>query len=804
MQQPAIHEPRPGDQLGDFRILSLIGQGAMGKVYEARQLSLQRRVALKVLPADGSGSEQAEKAVTRFYREARAAAQLQHPSIVPVIDFGFEQGHYYYAMAYVAGQSLQAKIHEERVRDMQRIAAWILNVARACEVAHQQGVIHRDIKPANVMIRAEDDEALITDFGLARQQRTKSITQVGALLGTPVYMAPEQARGERATAAVDIYALGATLYEALAGQVPFMAPGLRELLVLITQSPPTPPRQHKPDVPEDLQAIALRAMAKSPAERYPSARAMAEDLLRFLRNEPVEANTGKGGAQRFFRRLEKQPLLAALALLQSVTVIALLILSAWLPRRAQVSRAEASLAAVREAVGDRLAAWSEARAALAAAQEERDGSMRLRGDQAPPGDAAVTRARLALREVERDLLAGADQGAPAERALRAARQAWAQAPAEHPLRAEAHEAMFELLRLTQEAAERRGERGLAQECQRELVSLRESASARGLRVESEPRGAIARLRPVVSAEGRWTLGPVEELGPTPVEAGGALEVGRAYLLELELAGRVSLRLPFVAPAGEGALVRRLALPDAQGIPAGLVYVPPGPFRSGGDPEAVRPLFRAPTSLWVHGFFLGAREVSVADYRRFLLDRPVQARPALLPRSAQLILAGDAVQVARGQEQHPAVGVSYPSALAYCRWLSERTPGLTFRLPTDLEWEKAALALPGNSFPWGERFDLGADPPLANLHRYGSPPPRAPTAPGGSFSADHSLYGVFDMGGNVCEWVDGAFGGDPRFRVLRGGSWSRGPEPSRSTSREAVDAAGFPQVAPRVGFRVACD
>src|SRR5690606_24989532 len=199
------------------KILHLIGEGAMGKVYEARQLSLQRRVALKVLPVDPDSSD--SNALTRFYREARSAAQLNHPNIVPVYGFGAEGNSYYYAMQFVQGRSVQQLIDAGEPLDERRVATWALNVARGLEAAHQEGVVHRDIKPANIMVR-DDDEAVITDFGLSRLQRVKSITQEGALLGTPVYMAPEQARGDKVDHRVDVYALGATLYQCLCGQLP--------------------------------------------------------------------------------------------------------------------------------------------------------------------------------------------------------------------------------------------------------------------------------------------------------------------------------------------------------------------------------------------------------------------------------------------------------------------------------------------------------------------------------------------------------------------------------------------------------
>ena len=205
---------------------------------------------------------------------------------MPVYDFGIERGHYYYAMQYVPGKSLADVIREGGTRDMHQVATWTRDLARALAVAHAQGVIHRDVKPANILIR-EDNTAALTDFGISRVESAKSITQVGSLVGTPVYMAPEQARGEKATPSVDVYALGVTLYECLAQEVPFMAEGLRELLVAITEEVPRPPSELKGDVPPALEAITLRAIAKRPEGRYSSAAKMGDDLERFLRGEPL-------------------------------------------------------------------------------------------------------------------------------------------------------------------------------------------------------------------------------------------------------------------------------------------------------------------------------------------------------------------------------------------------------------------------------------------------------------------------------------------------------------------------------------
>ncbi|MEW6744569.1 MAG: protein kinase [Planctomycetota bacterium] len=275
-----------GKTLGTFRLSRVVGQGSMGVVFEAQQETLNRRVALKVLPPSLTTSE---KAIQRFLREAESVAQLHHKHIVDIYDIGRAEGLYYYAMRFVEGTSLDRLLQQHRFRPLDA-ARIIHQAAEAIHFAHQHGIIHRDIKPGNLII-TPDGQVVITDFGLARPEKSSSLTESGALVGTPMYMSPEQVRGDRGAVdrRTDIYSLGASLYELLAGQPPFDGKSTQETLQKILDRDPKPPRRIRPDIPWELEVITLKAMEKDPARRYATAGEIAEDLRRFMDGEPILA-----------------------------------------------------------------------------------------------------------------------------------------------------------------------------------------------------------------------------------------------------------------------------------------------------------------------------------------------------------------------------------------------------------------------------------------------------------------------------------------------------------------------------------
>ncbi len=391
---PLTPDWQPGAPLGDYRIVREIGRGGMGVVYEAEQLSLGRRIALKVLPFALTLDP---RQLQRFKNEARAAAQLHHQHIVPVYAVGSERGVHFYAMQYIEGQSLGEVIHDlqrqaksknsvapsasavgeasanspradraattgpyvHRVEEsapetaikpigalatsfsansngFYRSAARLgIQAAEALQHAHEYGVVHRDIKPGNLMVDAHGN-LWVTDFGLAQFQTDAGLTQTGDLLGTLRYMSPEQAGGQRFALdhRTDIYSLGATLYELLTLHPPFEAGDRQTLLNQILNEEPYLPRTHRKSIPIELETIILKAMAKSASDRYGSAREFADDLKRFLENEPIRARRATA-AQRARKWAQRHPSVVWAAVLLGLLTAGGSLIGAELLRREQ-------------------------------------------------------------------------------------------------------------------------------------------------------------------------------------------------------------------------------------------------------------------------------------------------------------------------------------------------------------------------------------------------------------------------------------------------------------------------------------
>ena len=276
---------------GDFHLLEELGRGGMGIVYRAWQFSLNRSVAVKMIlrgPMASSVDRQ------RFRAEAEAAARLDHPGIVPVYEVGEIDGRPFFNMKYIKGRTLAQVLADGPLpaRDAARLMA---AVCRAIHYAHEQGVLHRDLKPSNILID-EAGQPHVTDFGLAKQvSESVSLTKTGAVLGTPAYMAPEQAAGARGVEgpATDVYSLGAILYHMLVGRPPFQAGTPLDTVLLLLEQDPVPPRTLNPTVSRDLEMIAMRCLQKPTDLRYDSAAALADDLEAFLHDEPISARSGR-------------------------------------------------------------------------------------------------------------------------------------------------------------------------------------------------------------------------------------------------------------------------------------------------------------------------------------------------------------------------------------------------------------------------------------------------------------------------------------------------------------------------------
>ncbi len=290
-------EPR---RVGDYELLEEIGRGGMGVVYRAQQVNLNRQLAVKMM-LRGPLASQVDR--ERFLAEAQAAARLDHPGIVPVYQIGEEGGRMYFSMKYIPGPTL-AGLLQSGPMSPQKIAELLGKVCRAIDFAHQNGVLHRDLKPSNILID-EEGEPHVTDFGLAKRiQDAHHVTHSGAVVGTPAYMSPEQAAGNRGIGpASDVYSLGAILYHMLTGVPPFQSASPMDAVMKVIEQDPIPPRQVNPAVDRDLELIAIRCLQKPPDLRYASAGALADDLEAYLKHEPLSARTGRFGQviSRWFR-----------------------------------------------------------------------------------------------------------------------------------------------------------------------------------------------------------------------------------------------------------------------------------------------------------------------------------------------------------------------------------------------------------------------------------------------------------------------------------------------------------------------
>ncbi len=368
-QAPGLAEEPSAGILGDFRIMCEIGRGGMGIVYEAEQISLGRRVALKVLPFAATMDP---RQLQRFHNEARAAACLQHPHIVPVYAVGCERSVHFYAMQLIDGQPLDRLLDTLRgsqkpraseegalteaagpkksaqpsslsvretireVRDQastlpsldqgqgyfRRIAELIRQAAEALEHAHLLGIVHRDVKPANLLLDTLGN-VWMTDFGLAQIQSDARLTMTGDLVGTLRYMSPEQALAQRVVIdhRTDVYSLGATLYELLTLAPVFGGRDRQEVLRQIAFEDPRPPRRLNKSIPTELETIVLKAMEKNPADRYATAQALADDLRRFLQDETIRARRPALGKRVMRWSRKHRPLVAAAASVLAVAVV---------------------------------------------------------------------------------------------------------------------------------------------------------------------------------------------------------------------------------------------------------------------------------------------------------------------------------------------------------------------------------------------------------------------------------------------------------------------------------------------------
>ncbi|MFZ5481866.1 MAG: SUMF1/EgtB/PvdO family nonheme iron enzyme [Myxococcota bacterium] len=795
-----------GSLTGRYEDLGPIGTGASGEVRRVRDRDLNRVMAMKIIRPGLMGQA---RAMARFIEEAQATAQLQHPGVVPVHEMGrLPDGRLYYTMREVRGDTLNdviIEVHESSREGTWRAApnGWTFRrlvdaFHKVCETvayAHARGVVHRDLKPEHVLV-GPFGEVLLLDWGLAkvlgradledrvvtdRSRDASKATWMGTVAGTPAYMPPEQALGEidRLGPHTDVYALGCILYEILCGAPPYEGRTAMAVLQQVLQGPPVPVRTRAaglPPLPDELVATCEHAMRREPGDRFPDAGALARELGAWLEGS---------------RKREQ----AAAAVAEAEAVLPVV---AALREKAEASRAEAQrlLGGVRpgDPVEVKLPAWE-------------------REDEAARLEEAAESAQVRFAEILRGALSQA------------------------PDLAEARALLADHFRARHADAESRGDGGAP----RFEALLRAYDDGRhadylagqgALTLVTDPPGAEVELFRYARRERRLVAEPVRKLGKTPLRA-VSLPVG-SYLLVLRAEGCEPVAYPArigrqehwdgVRPGAKHPAP--VVLPPAGSLGADEVYVPGGWFWSGGDPLAPGSLPRR--RLWCDAFVIRRYPVTVRQYLAFLDDLAKSGRldeanlraPGDRHEGAPPTYARDAtgklsrsVRLAQGWSPDLPVGlVDWTGALAFTRWLATRM-NRPWRLPGELEWEKAARGVDGRTFPWGDALD----PSWACVQD--SQMGRVLPAPIDGWPQDVSPYGIRGLAGNVQEWCldtyrrEGPALTGPRVtidasalrddltlaRVLRGGSWISPDAGARAAARQGAPAtARFPWL----GFRLA--
>ncbi|MBN1770244.1 MAG: SUMF1/EgtB/PvdO family nonheme iron enzyme [Deltaproteobacteria bacterium] len=768
----------------DVVVQSQLAEGGMGRILLAHDPTIGRVVAVKVMHTELSRDPEIR---ARFLAEARITGRLEHPNIVPVHALGvLPDGTAAFAMKRVRGEALSTILARIKARDAEarrehgrlRLLGVFQQVCQAVHFAHANGILHRDIKPANIMV-GPFGEVFVMDWGIAkvigapvpepaeagRSTETPSIvpgpgsiaggTSVGAILGTPEYMAPEQAMGrhDQLDARSDVYALGATLYEILVGRPAFQGVTPMETIAWVVAGP-DPTFDESVDgtpIPADLKAICLRAMARRKEDRYASARELFLAVEAFVTGAVERERRAREAAEqyRFARKLldEHASLTGTIA-----------------GRRAAAAELRATIPP-HEPIERKARLWAM-----------EDDVVRLDQERARTLNAALTHLRHAV-ELQPDHTE--------------ARAALADYHWDQLRRAEWQDRIDDAWFYRQLVEEYHDGR---------LTAELEGSAA--LSLTSVPPGAQVLVRPFLDQGYRLEAGETVWRGTTPC-AGLPLRMG-GYLATLELPGFRTVRLPVLLGRGNHERLVVTLLPE-EAIGPGLVYVPAGGFISGGDPAAAGAL----PKRWLHldGFLIGRTSITCGEYLAFINDlaaADLQQAKHRTPRTGREAgyywpCVGDAFEIPERDKDgdawlpdYPVFGISFDDAQAYCRWRAARDC-LPWHLPTESEWEKAARGTDGRLYPWGNRFD--ATFCKMRFSRPGRPQPE----PVGTFPLDESPYGVRDMAGTIRNWCDSRLLPDERHLVVKGGSWSLPAEGCRAAGRHGhLPGVVFTSI----GFRIA--
>lgn len=756
-----------------YTLREALGSGGVGDVVAALDREIRRVVALKTLQRQKAGDYIAS---SRFIEEARITAQLEHPNIIPVYELAAApDGQPFYTMRIVKRRTLREVLARPALRSewtIARLVGVFLQVTRALAYAHSRGVSHRDVKPENILL-GDFGEVYLADWGIARvaPDSTLQLHSEGSIpppgisdpVGTIGYIAPEVlcALHDKIDHRADLFALGVVLYELLTGAMPFPGKFTPEIMLATCQSEPRPPRELVPETPLLLEDVCLQLLAKDPDKRPPSCDDVARQLEDFL----------EGAKERERRREEARSLcLRARSIVMRFETLEE-------DRKRLAEEAKVLLEPIRgwESIDQKRPGWQRQDAAIRAEK-----------------DAALVLAE-AIELYTKAL--GYDSGSD-EAHAGLADLYWSRARIAEADRAAAQQVYFEALVMEHD-------RG------KYAALLRAEAK---LSVRTSPSGAHVVAQRYHERDRLLVPGDERYLGRTPLKDVG-LDPG-SYLLVIKSAGYRDVRYPLLVGRGEAHDADINLYTDAE-IGDGFLYVPGGAAIIGGDPEAYNALPRQ--TPHVPDFAIARFPVTFAQYCEFLDDLE-KVDPALAAKRAPSDMRGSEGmvvvkgpkgwmpygQLVEGEARKmfpPETDVNVPVCLvdwfdarAYARWLSGRTSS-TLRLPTELEWEKAARGTDGRMYPWGDRFD-----PTFCKMRDSRPFAQQPE-PNGTFASDESPYGVRDMAGGMREWVGDVVGQrtsaeldaeeepardierqESSWREIRSGSWSQDHKWARSASR----------------------
>ncbi|MDT8392113.1 MAG: bifunctional serine/threonine-protein kinase/formylglycine-generating enzyme family protein [Lentisphaeria bacterium] len=796
-----------------------LGSGGVGIVDSCFDPNLSRYVALKKLRSD---LREKHPETTRFLREARVMAQLEHPHIVPVHEMGVtEEGTPYFSMKKVRGSSLRVILNELRDGDKDLAQEYtpralldiFRDIGQAVAFAHSRGIIHRDLKPANVLL-GEFGEVLLVDWGLAKlvgsggdgndvpavadldtpsldSATDGDITLEGIVSGTPAYMAPEQALGKisELNGQTDVYGLGAVLYEILTYERMIEGETIREALYNVVHTPVIPPRKRAPDhrIPRDLEAICMKAVEKKPDDRYASVKDLLMDLNNYQNDLPISCREGSviDTAWKWCKRHRFQSTTMAGAAMAFILTITLFFLAGGIRYRGLLE--EADLHRVK-GNGHYNEMW-RTRTELACLQA------RITAKDKDDEEAALEDR---LNQLEYDTRHEYDVAEVLY--LRAAARRMSPKIMSGLFEMIENQILYHLL--IKDYEEVRGRLDLIRNFQGDTFEAVPSPAREKLLTYDEMAREMSTIRIRVNqplqACHLITLSPdrekIQATRPLPVT--GHVDIsgkqGSHVVMATDSHGE-TVAFPVFTQDFSG---QEVTIDIPENIPAGMIFIPSGKFIRGGKASDK---FRE-HARYVDAFLIKKTEVTFGEYIAFWLADDGGAKADHLRSrvrfDSNLMAFIDAWDdqgrlLPQFKMDTPVVGISKTAADSYCQWLSAKV-NRDIRLPTDDEWEKAARGVDGRTFPWGTTFE----PTVALTHENVAARQVYPLfAPVGSFPRDRSVYGVLDMGGNVREWTSSQFGEGDRFYHIKGGS-------AILTRRFAAAAysGDTPAVPSDVGFR----